>query len=192
MRPVDRAEYLGYTPVTESHRLIAHGLPKELPETLGGRHRFSPLSLYVGDREAATAFARLDGVGLFWLDVWLLTARRGGRWNLRAGSTTPADPTDEDVLGPRPASGPLGGPAVFGESARHNASPVPWLGWPRRWLAYGIVRLSAEVAVVRIGERDLMVPEHGLQAFAWRPGRKGLDLDLLDHRGRPVSGLTLD
>ncbi|GAA2848079.1 hypothetical protein [Nonomuraea rubra] len=191
MRPVDRAEYLGYTPDTESRRLIAHGLPKELPETLGGRHRFTPLSLYVGDRLAAAAFARLDGVGLFWLDVWLLSPRRGGRWSLRAGGTAAADPSDESVLRPRPGCTVLDGHAHAGESARFNASPVPWLRRPYRWVGYGIVRLSAEVGAVRLGERDIMVPEHGLQALAWQAGRTGAEVDLLGHRGEHLSALPL-
>ncbi|NJP95833.1 hypothetical protein HCN51_41460 [Nonomuraea sp. FMUSA5-5] len=191
MRPVDRAEYLGYTPATESRRLIANGLPKELPETLGGRHRFTPLSLFVGDGLAATAFARLDGVGAFWLDVWLLSPRRGGRWNLRTGGTVAADPCDENVLRPRPAAAALDGHADAGDSTRYNASPVPWLRRPYRWVGYGIVRLSAEVGVVRLGERDVMVPEHGLQALAWRPGRHGVPADLLGHRGEHLAVLTL-
>ncbi|WP_043618795.1 hypothetical protein [Nonomuraea candida] len=188
---MDRAEYLGYTPVTESRRLIANGLPKELPETLGGRHRFSPLSLYVGHRLAATAFARLDGVGLFWLDVWLLSPKRGGRWSLRTGATTAADFADEDVLRPRPAASLLGGLARPEGNVRHNVSPVPWLRRPRRWAAYGIVRLPAEVGAVRVGGRIVVVPEHGLQAFAWPAARKGVELDLLDHLGARLSTLTL-
>lgn len=172
MRPVDRAEYLGYTPATESRRLISHGLPKELPETLGGRHRFTPLSLYVGDHLAATAFARLDGVGLFWLDVWLLSAKRGGRWTLRTGSTLAADPADEDVLRRRAIfEGHIGTEAI----ARHNLSPVPVVRRPARWACYGIVRLSAEVGLVRIGGREVAVPEHGLQALAWRHGRRTVE-----------------
>ncbi|UBU16051.1 hypothetical protein [Nonomuraea gerenzanensis] len=191
MRPVDRAEYLGYTPDTESRRLIAHGLPKELPETLGGRHRFTPLSLYVGDRLAATAFARLDGVGSFWLDVWLLSLKRGGRWILRTGGTAAADPADENVLRPRPGCAALSGYAHAGESVRYNASPVPWLRRPYRWVGYGIVRLSAEVGVVRLGEQDIMVPEHGLQALAWRAGREDAAAGLLGHRGEHLSALAL-
>ncbi|TYB58020.1 hypothetical protein FXF51_37820 [Nonomuraea sp. PA05] len=190
MRLVDRAEYLGYTPATESRRLITNGLPKELPETLGGRHRFTPLSLYVGDHLAATAFARLDGVGQFWLDVWLLSPKRG-RWELRTGSTVAADPADENVLRPRPGSAALSGHAHAGQSARYNASPVPWLRRPHRWVRYGIVRLSAEVGVVRLGEHDVMVPEHGLQALAWRAGRADVAVDLLGHRGERLSALPL-
>jgi hypothetical protein len=192
MRPVDRAEYLGYTPATESRRLISHGLPKELPETLGGRHRFTPLSLYVGDRMAATAFARLDGVGLFWLDVWLLSPRRGGRWNLRTGSTLAADPADEYVLRHRPEATVLDGHARTGDSARYNVSPVPLIRWPARWACYGIVRLSAEIGLVRIGEQEVVVPEHGLQALAWRHGRGSVRADLLDHTGRQLSTVNLD
>ncbi|MEV4806378.1 hypothetical protein AB0K18_40830 [Nonomuraea sp. NPDC049421] len=190
MTPVDRADYLGYTPDTESRRLIAHGLPKELPETLGGRHRFTPLSLHVGARLAAAAFARLDGVGLFWLDVWLLSPRRG-RWQLRTGSTTPADPGDEDVLRPRPAADVLHGHAPAGRGSRFNVSRVPWLRRPFRWAAYGILRLSAEVGSVRIDARDVVVPEHGLQALAWWPAREGVEAELLDHNGRPLSSVTL-
>lgn len=190
MRPVDRAEYLGYTPDVESGRLIEHGLPKELPETLGGRHRFTPLSLYVGERLAATAFARLDDVGEFWVDVWLLSPKRGGRWNLRAGITS-ADGTDEDVLGPRPEAALLNGHALAGERSRFNASPVPWLRRPYKWVNFGIVRLSAEVGTVRIAEREIAVPEHGLQAVAWRARRGGIEADLLDHKGERLSALTL-
>ncbi|GAA3534306.1 hypothetical protein GCM10022419_012150 [Nonomuraea rosea] len=191
MTPLDRTQYLGYTPATESLRLIAHGLPKELPETLGGRHRFTPLSLYVGARLAATAFARLDDVGMFWFDVWLLSPKRGGRWSLRTGSTLAADPDDEDVLRPRLGADTLHGHAQAGESARFNASSVPWLHWPARWVTYGFVRLSAEVGAVRIEEQEVPVPDHGLQGLAWRPGRTGTEVDLLDHRGQPVSALTL-
>ncbi|MEV4172864.1 hypothetical protein [Nonomuraea sp. NPDC049709] len=191
MRPVDRAEYLGYTPATESHRLIIHGLPKELPETLGGRHRFTPLSLYVGERLAATAFARLDGVGRFWFDVWLLSPKPGGRWSLRTGSTTAAGPEDEDVLRPRPGAAALNGHARPGESSLFNASPVPWLRRPSRWVAFGLVRLSAEVGVVRLEEREIAVPDHGLQALAWRAGRAGKELGLLGHRGEHLSALDL-
>ncbi|SEF81879.1 hypothetical protein SAMN05444920_101751 [Nonomuraea solani] len=190
MRPLDRAEYLGYTPATESRRLIGHGLPKQLPETLGGRHRFTPLSLYVGDRLAAAAFARLDGVGLFWLDVWLLS-QRGGRWSLRTGSSAAAAPDDEDVLAPRSDAAVLNGHTQDVGTARYDTSPVRWLPWPSKWVMYGILRLSAEVGAVRIGAREIQVPEHGLQALAWRPGRKGVELDLLDHKAERMSGLRL-
>lgn len=190
MRPLDRAEYLGYTPATESRRLIAHGLPKQLPETLGGRHRFTPLSLHVGQRLAAAAFARLDGVGLFWLDVWLLSQRQG-RWSLRTGSSAAADPDDEDVLAPRPDAAVLNGHALDVGTARYDTSPLRWLPWPSKWACYGILRLSSEIGAVRIGERDIQVPDHGLQALAWRPGRKGIDVGLLDHKGERISGRRL-
>ncbi|GAA3694168.1 hypothetical protein GCM10022224_069640 [Nonomuraea antimicrobica] len=166
-------------------------MPKALPETLGGRHRCTPLSLYVGERLAAAAFARLDDVGRFWLDVWLLSPRRGGTWSLRSGATTPVDPPGADVLLPRPEAALLNGHVRAGERSRFNASPVPWLRRPFRWVAYGLVRLSAEVGAVRIREREITVPEHGMQVLAWRPGRRGLHADLLDHKGRPLSTLTL-
>ncbi|MFI7700325.1 hypothetical protein [Nonomuraea sp. NPDC049480] len=186
---MDRTHYPGYTPATESRRLIAHGLPKVLPETLGGRHRFSPLSLYVGDRLAAAAFARLDDVGLFWLDVWVLSQQRG-HWRIRAGSSTAASPGD-DLLAPSPAADVFNGHARADEAARTNVNAGRWLPWPAKWVAYGIVRLSAEVGAVRFESRRITVPEHGLQALAWWPNQKVTSVELLDKRDEPISVIPL-
>jgi hypothetical protein len=187
---VDRAHDFGYTPATESRRLISHGLPKELPETLGGRHRFTPLSLYVGERIAAAGFARLDAVGRFWFDVWLLSHKRG-RWNLRSGKSTAADPDDEDVLARRPPAAVLDGHAQAGQSAQFDANSGRWLPWPAKWMAFGIIRLSAEVGAVRMEGLEITIPEHGHQALAWWPNRNGLSIDLLDHKGDRLSALSL-
>ncbi|MFG1704400.1 hypothetical protein ACFLIM_14510 [Nonomuraea sp. M3C6] len=188
---MDRTQYLGYTPVTESRRLIANGLPEALPETLGGRHRFTPLSLHVGERIAAAAFARLDDVGSFRLDVWLLSQARAGRWHVRSGSTTAADPGDEDVLAPRPAAAVLDGHAQAGESTRYDTRSSRWIPWPPKWLAFCLVRLSAEVGAVRVDGAEIRVPEHGLQALAWWPDRNGTSVELLDHKGERISTLSL-
>jgi hypothetical protein len=160
-----------------------------LPETLGGRHRFSPLSLYVGDRLAAAAFARLDDVGLFWLDVWVLAQKRGGRWNVRDGSSTAAGPND-DLLAPSPAAEVLRGHARADGTARSNINASRWFPWPAKWVAYGVLRLSAEVGAVRFGGRHITVPDHGLQALAWSPGRQA-SVELFDHKGEPLSALPL-
>ncbi|TMR97974.1 hypothetical protein [Nonomuraea basaltis] len=188
---MDRTQYAGYTPATESRRLIAHGLPKVLPETLGGRHRFSPLSLYVGDRLAAAAFARLDDVGFFWLDIWVLSQKRGGSWSLRGGSSTAAGPGD-DLLAPSPAAAVLNGHARADGTARSDLNAERWFPWPAKWVAYGIVRLSAEVGTVRFEGRHIAIPEHGLQALAWRPGQKATTVELLDQKGDPISAIPLD
>ncbi|MDP4502077.1 hypothetical protein [Nonomuraea turcica] len=188
---MDRTHHPGYTPATETRRLIAHGLPKVLPETLGGRHRFSPLSLYVGDRLAATAFARLDDVGLFWLDVWILSQSRGGRWTLRDGTSTAAGPAD-DLLAPSPAAALLNGHGRADGTVRSDINAGRWFPWPARWVAYGVVRLSAEVGAVRLEGRTIMVPEHGLQALAWAPShKKETSVELLDQKGEPICALPL-
>ncbi|HEX4814615.1 MAG TPA: hypothetical protein VFV66_17885 [Nonomuraea sp.] len=161
-----------------------------LPETLGGRHRFSPLSLYVGDRLAAAAFARLDEVGLFWLDVWVLARRRGGRWWLRGGRTTAAGP-DDDLLAPSPAAAVLHAHARADGTARSDVNAGRWLPWPARSVAYGVMRLSAEVGAVRFEGRRIAVPEHGRQALAWRPRRQAASLELLDRKDEPISVLPL-
>jgi hypothetical protein len=183
---VERTHDFGYNPAVEGRRLIDHGLPEELPGNLGGRFRFTPLSLYVGDQIAAVAFARLDTVGLSWIDVWLLSRRRG-RWNLRTGGSAEARRCDE-LLAPRPV---LKEHAVAGESGRFNTNAGRWLPHRERWVAYGIVRLSAEVEAVRISEQDIPVPGHGLQVLAWRLGPEHVSIDLLDHLGEPVSMLDL-
>lgn len=187
---VDRTHYSGYTPATESRRLITHGLPKVLPETLGGRHRFSPLSLFVGDRLAAAAFARLDDVGLFWLDVWVLSQRRGGPWKIRGGGSTAAGP-DDDLLAPSPAAGLLNGHAQADGTERSNVNAGRLLPWPAKWVAYAVVRLSAEVGTVRFEGRRIMVPEHGLQALAWWHDQRVKRLELFDKKDEPLSTINL-
>ncbi|MGW0810168.1 hypothetical protein [Nonomuraea sp. NPDC002799] len=187
---MDRTQYLGYTPAIESRRLLDHGLPKELPETLGGRHRFTPLSLCVGDRLAAAAFARLDEVGLFWLDVWLLSQKRGGRWHVRDGRSDPAG-RDDDLLTPRPATAVLSGHATTGDTTRLNINADRRIPWPRKFAGYGVIRLSAEVGAVRFGGLEITVPDHGLQAVAWWRSRKPTTLDLLDHKSERISAITL-
>ncbi|TMR09622.1 hypothetical protein ETD86_42880 [Nonomuraea turkmeniaca] len=188
---MDRTHHSGYTPATETRRLIAHGLPKVLPETLGGRHRFSPLSLYVGDRLATTAFARLDDVGRFWLDVWLLSQNRGGRWILRDGTSSAAGPAD-DLLAPSATAMELNGHGRADGAARSDINAGRWLPWPAKWVAYAVLRLSAEVSAVRFEGRTTMVPEHGLQVLAWAPGHDQVaSVELLDQKGEPISTLPL-
>ncbi|MGI5282395.1 hypothetical protein ACQEVF_03590 [Nonomuraea polychroma] len=188
---MDRTHHPGYTPATETRRLIAHGLPKVLPETLGGRHRFSPLSLYVGDRLAAAAFARLDEVGLFWLDVWVLSHNRAGRWTLRDGISTAAGP-DDDLLAPSGAAATPHGHGRADGTTRSNINAERWFPWPAKWVAYGALRLSSEVGAVRFEGRHITVPEHGLQVLAWSPSRKKeTNVELLDQRGEPISTLPL-
>ncbi|WP_188189971.1 hypothetical protein [Nonomuraea sp. SYSU D8015] len=176
--------------MTESRRLIAHGLPQVLPETLGGRHRFSPLSLYVGHRLAAAAFARLDEVGLFWLDVWVLSRRRGGHWSIRGGRSTAAGP-DDDLLAPSLGADVLNGHAQADGTTRSDVNADRLLPWPAKWVAYGVVRLSAEVGAIRFEGRRITVPDHGLQALAWWPGREKTSVELFDRKGEPISALLL-
>jgi hypothetical protein len=58
-------------------------------------------------------------------------------------------------------------------------------------VAYGVVRLSAEVGAVRFEGRRISVPEHGLQALAWWPGRKAASVELLDRKGEQISAIAL-
>ncbi|MEV4564450.1 hypothetical protein AB0K12_11845 [Nonomuraea sp. NPDC049419] len=44
---------------------------------------------------------------------------------------------------------------------------------------------------MRIDARDVVVPEHGLRALAWWPAREGVEALLLDHKGQPLSSVTL-
>lgn len=160
-----------------------------MPGNLSGRFRFTPASLYVGDKIAATAFARLDAVGLSWLDIWLLSLRRG-RWNVRTGESV-ASVRSDDLLAPRQSVSVLKEHALADESGRFDTNAGRWLPRPERWVAYGLLRLSAEVETVRVAGHDVPVPGHGLQALAWRLRPGPVVADLLDDMGETIAAVPL-
>lgn len=186
---VERTHDFGYNPAVESLRLIDHGLPRSLPGNLSGRFRFTPASLYVGDRIAATAFARLDGFGLSWVDVWLLSFHRG-RWALRAGDSMSAARSD-DLLAHRQGVSVLKEHGLTDENGRFDTNAGRWMPRPKRWVAYGLLRLSAEVETVRLAGREVPVPGHGLQALAWRLQAGPVVAALLDDMGETVAAVSL-
>jgi hypothetical protein len=167
---------------------------------LSRRRRFAAMGVDVLGDAAVSMFAR-RGVGCVWQDNHVL-ALRNGRWTLLGGGSSSGE---EELLADRPAVLPASsamwrgagiGPApgvlvVEGSGGVRDggADPRPW-PWSGRWISYATVRVTADVAAVRIADRLLPVPWHGRVVVAWgerRPPR----VTALDECGRPLGEALL-
>lgn len=156
--------------------LVRSGMPAEISLELDDEHPVIPLAADVHDGVAMTAL-------LSWTDqdhgrepgLWLLEfRRRDDDWECGGGQST--------VLAAYPLAGrlpaPPGSPLMF---LLAGPSPVPGrVPGERPWRSAALY-VTAQVARVRIGRRDVPVPFHGY-----------LPLAMTSLRGNPVTALGSD
>lgn len=176
---------MNYDAVAESRRLIEHGAPDRLVR-LTRRRRWIPIAVDVDGDVAAAAFLRRGVSGGGCHDLWALE-RRDGDWELIGGSGGDGYPPE---LPDRPPA------AELGAFARLDGS-----GWTRRddgrltpWGAQGVstasLTVSAEVAHLRVDDRDVSVPRHGIAVVVWGTRRPPAVVALASD-GTPLTQIPL-
>lgn len=168
-----------YDALTESLQLIETG--RLVPRTsLSRRCRHLAMAVDVAGDYAVTMFARRS-VGRTVTDSWLL-ARRDGSWSLLWGSTEDAD---ANSLQHRPARLDTGLPPGLRFSPHVATSTTGGVKDSRaksvlrprgRWVYSSSVQVSADVASVSIGSREVMVPWHGKVAVVWTGRRRRIEV----------------
>ena len=156
--------------------LVRSGMPPENSRELDDEHPVIPLAVDVCDDVAVTAV-------LSWTDqdhgrepgLWLCQfRRRDGDWERGGGQST--------VLAAYPLAGRLaarpGGPLMF---LLGGPGPVPGRAAGERPGRWAVLYVTAAVARVRIGRREVPVPFHGY-----------LPVAMTSPRGNPVTALGND
>lgn len=162
---------------------------------LSRRRRFVGMAVDVAGDTAATMFLR-RGVGCVHQEIHVLT-RRDGQWHILGGSSS-SRAYEEDLLADRPGLIPevlqspqhvLSGidPQVMvaagsGGQTSYRRGRAGFCPWRRRWISYFTAQASARVESVRIGDREIPVPWHGLVLIVWA-GRGSPKLAAYDVNG---------
>ena len=115
---------------------------------------------------AATMFLRRGVSGDPVLDVHTLELVDGG-WHLLGGGSGPGD----QATGARPRLAALGKPATSQSGGGTARSRRGWLGLRGHdWVSWAELRIAQEVAVLRVGTRDVPVADHGCAVVIWAQG----------------------
>ncbi len=148
---------MAYDYEAESRKLIAEGLPSR-PVGLSRRHRFAPLAVDVDGNLAATRFLR-RGVSSYSDDTHLLVRGADGLWRvLGGGGGETGEPWSTDAfLAARVALAPDELEIEGGAGVSHGSS----------WVSSAQILAGREVASIRVGARELVVPAHGRLVVVW-------------------------
>ena len=131
---------------------------------LSRRIRHLPVAVDREDDVAATMFLRRGVSGEPWIDVHSL-ARSEGRWRLLGGGGGNAD---NSLLTDRRQTANEGGFACSlggGGTVLNGDRLMPW---GAKWVWWAELRMAAEVATLRVGDRSVPVAAHGLAVIVWR------------------------
>jgi hypothetical protein len=144
-----------YDPLTESLRLLEHGVP-EAPVRLSRRRRFAALAADVDGDVACTLFV-VRGAGHFRREAHALV-RRDGTWARLGGGGAGSD---TDGLTDRPTPEVLGHPVVVEGSGSVSLNADRRMPWGARHLRFAELLASSAVHTVQVADRVLVVPRHG-------------------------------
>ena len=172
---------MSYDPLAESLRLL-QGAPVSGSTTLSRRVRHLPLAVDRDGDVAATMFLRRGVSGVPLLDVHTLELVHGS-WRVLGGGGGPG----HEAVGPRPRLADLGSPAVSHGSGGTARTSGRW----RRdgWVGWAELRVAREVAVLRVGARDVKVAGHGCALVVW--ARKPPPVTALDASGAELGPVPI-
>ena len=172
---------MSYDARAESVRLL-QGAPLPDRARLSRRVRHLPLAADRDGDVAATMFLRRGVSGVPLLDVHTLERVRGS-WRMLGGGGGPG----HEAVEPRPRLADLGAPVV----SHGSGGPGRTLGRWRRdgWVGWAELRLAQEVAVLRVGARQLRVAGHGWALVVW--ARRPPPVTALDASGAELGPVPI-
>jgi len=173
---------MAYDVVQESRTMLSSGVP-EMTFNLTRRRRFIPLAFDIEGDAAATLFVRRGVNGNPWLEAWTLE-QRDGEWFLLGGGSGDGY---EEIFEPRDSIADLAVRYGSGWTARGAGRMIPW---PRKGVNHVEMRLASEVASLRVGNRSIEVPAHGLAIVMWQTRRPPLPL-AIDADGKQLGAVPL-
>lgn len=172
---------MAYDRLAESRRMIAEGVP-EMPFRLTRRRRFIPVAFDVDGEVAATLFLRRGVSGNPWLEAWALE-RRDGDWTILGGGS--GDGYDH-VFEPRESLDGLFVSYGSGWTTRSAGRSLPGFGG----ISNAEMRLGSQVAALRVRNRTIEVPSHGVAIVVW-PTRRRPRIMALASAGEPLGEISL-
>lgn len=163
---------MAYAALEESVRLL-EGLDAPASALhLSRRIRHLPVAVDREDDVAVTMFLRRGVNGEPWIDVHSLARGEGG-WRLLGGGGGNAD--DNLITDGRGAADEAGlACSLGGGGTVLNGDRL--MPWAAKWVWWAELRMAAEVATLRVGDRSVTVAAHGLAVIVWRsrqPPRAG-------------------
>ncbi|QXJ26400.1 hypothetical protein AGRA3207_001594 [Actinomadura graeca] len=173
----------------ECLRLLRDGLPDPAPDALAEGREFVPLCIdKEGDVAVVTFLHQWDGAPgtAPFIEGWTFH-RRDGEW-MGLGGAGGAAP-DEPLT--RRSSGEMGRYLQKYGSGRTVRNANRLLPWGAKWVNEARLRVSAEVARIRVGKRLLDVPVHGHVVVVWS-ARRGPVVEALAPDGAVLDELDLD
>ncbi|WP_157430610.1 hypothetical protein [Actinomadura macra] len=173
----------------ECLRLLRDGLPAPAPDALGAAREFLPLCIDKdGDVAVVTFLRQWDGASgaAPFIEGWTFH-RRDGEWMELggAGGAAPEEPLT------RRSSGEMGRYLQKYGSGRTVRNANRLLPWGAKWVNEARLRVSAEVARLRVGKRLLEVPVHGHVVVVWS-ARRAPVVEALASDGAILDALDLD
>ncbi len=152
-----------YDARAESWRLLQGGPPADHVR-LSRRVRHLPLAVDRDGDVAATMFLRRGISGAPVLEVHTFERASDGWRMLGGGGGGPRDELREPR--PRMSDGAAVGFSAGAGCSSRRAS-TQFRGALSRWVWYAEIRLAQEVALLHVGDRRLVVAEHGLAVVVW-------------------------
>ncbi|NNE95910.1 MAG: hypothetical protein HKN24_07770 [Acidimicrobiales bacterium] len=153
---------MAYDRLSESRKMFAQGVP-DIPFKLTRRRRFIPLAFDVDGDVGATLFLRRGVNGNPWLEAWSLE-RRDDEWTVLGGGS--GDGYDH-LFEPRQSIEGLVLPCGSGWTARGARRLLP----SSKGVSHAEMRLGSQVAALRVADRTIEVPSHGMAIAVWSSRR---------------------